>query len=186
MTQFKFEYGLYTSRELTMPVASRRRAGLEQIRMLWPQSREMKPSCLGGPELDPVFYEARNKTVSRSRACDATQWRQLSVSLCCVTTRGSRCHVDSSSWLCMSSRNFIVLFYLWYFVLTAHSFLLLLSRPISKTHRNENKCISFSGNSGPNYQVLCVSIVLCNECVGERNSSSFIPATSASFEIRCS
>jgi len=183
MTQFQFEYDPDTSRELTtMPVASRRRACLEQIRMLWPRSREMKPSCLGGPELGPVFYEARNKSVSRSRTCDATQWRQLSVSHCCVTTRGSRCHVDSSSWLCMSSRNFIVLFYLWYFALTARSFLLLLSRIISKTHPMRTNVFHFQ--EIPDQIIKCyvwavhsVSIMLCDECAGERNNS-FIPATS--------
>jgi len=158
VTQFQFEYDPYTSRDLTMPVASRRRAGLEQILiMLWPRRRKMKPSCLVGPELGPVFHKARNKSVSRSRTCDATQWRQLSVSHCCVTTSGSRCQVarysckDSSTSLRMLSRNCVVLFYLWYFALTAHLLLLLLSRPISKTHRNENKCLSFSGTSKLKY-----------------------------------
>jgi len=60
-------------------------------------------------------------------------------------------------------RNFVVLFYRWYFALTAHSFLLLLSRPISKAHRIENKCHSYSGTSNSKYQVFFY--LFCWPCI---------------------
>jgi len=139
-----------------MPVASRRRTGLQQIPMLWPRSREMKPWCLGGPVLGPVFYKARNKSVTVT-----DMWRNT-VAPAVFYTAAWLYAVHDVTWQLTARSipvrgcvccNFVILFYVWYFALTAHSFLLLLSRPISKTQRNENKCHSFSGTSKSKYHV---------------------------------
>ena len=157
----------------------------------------MKLLCLGSPELGPVFCKARKQervTVTgmwRNTAAPAVWITLLRDRACFTKSRGTNNWKCSSMWLCMSSRNFVLLFYLWYFALTAHSLRLLLSRPVSTTHCNKKKMLFISRNfqnsvSEVMYEqwITLVSCCVCRErCVGERNNSSSFTSASSNLDL---